>query len=170
MMKRVDLFTPVHTEIRAHLFAAAMAAARIDVTSDRDVDLLAETIEKMVAFVEEHEHDEDAVIRPVLQDVDDVLAATVVITHDELGGALNEVSRAMRALGLAGSRARGVQRLKLVRAMNLLTAKYLAHAHDEETVVNAVLWGAFGDPDLLAIRERMTRPKERVLVMAKKAR
>ena len=43
----------------------------------------------------------------------------------------------------------------LLRAVNTLTVKWLGHLEHEETVGNAVLWGALGDPDLEDLRRRL---------------
>ena len=69
------------------------------------------------------------------------------------------VERAARALALAPAGERGTAGKHLMRVVNQLVSMQLLHMNHEETVVNAVLWGAFGDAELVAMR---TRSVERI--------
>ena len=156
-MTRVDLFTTIHKGIRALLFDAATEAARVDVRSNFAVDALAERVERMLGFVEEHAQHEDAEIQPLLRTVDPAVANLLLAEHRELEAAHHEVCRAVRRLGLAPPSGRRSQGQELLRLLNHLTAKQLLHMNYEETVINAVLWGGFGDPELEEARARIHR-------------
>jgi hypothetical protein len=154
-MIRVDLFTTVHKGVRSLLFEAAIAAARVDLGMSCEVDALNERVERMLGLIEEHAQHEDAEILPVLRNVDRALAASLAVEHLELEAAHHEVERAVRTLALAAPTERGVPGGELVRAMNRLTAGHLVHMEREETLANAVLWGAVGDAELVTIRTRI---------------
>jgi hypothetical protein len=109
----------------------------------------------MLGLLEAHERDEGAEIIPVIEVVDRPLAATLALAHAELEAAHHEVARAIRNVGLAAPAERALHGRELLRAINHLTAKYLVHLNHEETVVTAVLWGALGDRELVAIRNRI---------------
>jgi hypothetical protein len=89
------------------------------------------------------------VIVPVLEVVDRALATQLAHAHHELDAAAGAVRRHARALTLARAGERGTPCRQLHQAVNDYTVRCLAHLHHEETVVNATLWGALGDRDLL---------------------
>lgn len=153
-MNRVDLFTTIHKGVRALLFEAALETARVDLSMTCAVDALAGRIERMLGFLDEHARLEDAEIIPALRMVDPVLAATLAaehLTHPSVHGA---VERAARALTLAPEGERSIAGKHLMRVVNQLVSMQLLHMNHEETIVNAVLWGAYGDAELLAMRRR----------------
>jgi hypothetical protein len=153
-MNRVDLFTTIHKGLRALLFEAALEAARVDLSATCEVDALAGRIERMLGFLDEHARLEDAEIVPALRLVDPVLAATLAAEHCTHPSVHAAVERATRALTLAPEGERGIAGKHLMRVVNQLVSMQLLHMNHEETVVNAVLWGAFGDAELLAMRGR----------------
>ena len=154
-MTRVDLFTTIHKGVRALLFDTSIEAARVDVTSNRAVDSLVDRIDHMLELLEEHEVVEHAEILPFVELVDRPLAAELSRTHDELVAVSRSVDRAARNLVFAPEQARGPQLRELRRVLDAASIKYLSHLTHEESVVNAVLWGAFGDDELLAIHDRI---------------
>lgn len=154
-MMRVDLFTTIHKGIRALLFEAALETARVDLSSTWEVDRVVAQIERMLGFLDEHARLEDAEIIPALRVVDPVLAATMCAEHQTHPSVHAAVLRAARAVALAPEGERGTGGKHLMRAVNQLVSMQLLHMNHEETTVNAVLWGAFGDSDLIAMRGRI---------------
>lgn len=154
-MNRVDLFTMTHKGVRALLFETAVDAARLDLSSTSEVDDLVARIERLLGFIDEHARLEDAEIVPALRRIDPVLAATLATEHQSHASVHGVVERAARMLALAPPRQRGVAGKHLMHVVNQLVSMQLLHMGHEETVVNAVLWGAFGDGELLAIRGRI---------------
>jgi hypothetical protein len=153
-MTRVDLFTTIHKGVRALLFEAALETARVDLSATCQVDALVGRIERMLGFLDEHARLEDAEIVPALRLVDPVLAATLAAEHCTHPSVHGAVERAARALALAPEGERGVAGKHLLQVVNQLVSMQLLHMNHEETVVNAVLWGAYGDAELLAMRVR----------------
>ena len=153
-MTRVDLFTTIHKGLRALLFEAALETARVDLSRSCEVDRLVAQIERMLGFLDEHARLEDAEIIPALRTVDPVLAATLCAEHQTHPSVHAAVLRAARALALAPDGERGTAGKHLMRVVNQLVSMQLLHMNHEETVVNAVLWGAYGDAELLAMRGR----------------
>lgn len=154
-MNRVDLFTTIHKGVRALLFDTSIEAARVDITSNRDVDGLVERIDLMLELLEEHEIVEHAEILPLIELVDRPLADELGRAHDELVAVGGSVDRAARNLVFAPEDARAPHLRELRRVLDTASIKYLSHLTHEETVVNAVLWGAFGDDELLAVHDRI---------------
>jgi len=154
-MTRVDLFTTIHKGIRSLLFEAALETARADLSSTCEVDKLVARIERMLGFLEEHARLEDAEIVPALRLVDSVLAATLAAEHQTHPSVHAAVERAARALAMAPEGDRIVSGKHLMRVVNQLVSMQLMHMNHEETIVNAVLWGAYGDGELLAMRGRI---------------
>lgn len=153
-MTRIDLFTTVHKCVRLLLFDVATAAARIELASDREVDVLDDRIEHALDLVEDHERAEHIAIMPAIASVDRELALRVELVHHELDASSTAVRRAARALAIAASGERSVPSRELLQAVNDLTVRCLAHLHAEETLVSAVLWGALGDRELLELRRQ----------------
>ena len=155
-MSRVDLFTTIHKGLRAVMFECALDVARVDLASTYEVDKLAAQLERMLEFLDEHARHEDAEIIPALRVVDPVLAAALVAEHQTHPSVNAAVERSARALAMAREGERGVAGKHLMRVVNQLVSMQLLHMNHEETVVNAVLWGAYGDAELRAIRGRIT--------------
>lgn len=153
-MNRVDLFTTIHKGIRALLFEAALDTARVDLSITCEVDELVAKIERMLGFLEEHARLEDAEIVPAVRVVDPVLAATLAAEHQTHPSVHAAVERAARSLALAPEGERVYAGKHLMRVVNQLVSMQLLHMNHEETVVNAVLWGAYGDAELVAMRNR----------------
>lgn len=152
---RVDLFTTIHKGLRSLLFEAALDTARVDLSSTCEVDKLVARIERMLGFLEEHARLEDGEIVTALRLVDPTLASTLAAEHHTHPSVHAATGRAARALALAPEGERGEAGKHLLRVVNQLVSMHLLHMNHEETVVNAVLWGAFGDGELLAMRARI---------------
>ncbi|MBX3159172.1 MAG: hemerythrin domain-containing protein [Deltaproteobacteria bacterium] len=151
-MGRVDLFGVVHKGIRALLFELSSAAARLDVTSSKDVDGLAARIEHVLELLEEHARHEDAVIAPALPAE---VAGMLAIDHGTLDELAAAVAEASDALALAGLRERAAAGGRLSRAIDRLVAAHLVHMIREETEANAALWAACDDDALIAMQARI---------------
>jgi hypothetical protein len=160
---RVDLFTTIHKGIRALLFDLAADAARADVSSTAAVDALADTVERVLAFLEEHAHIEDTFIIPELRALDPDLAEEIARDHRGLDAVQTEVALAADALSLADLSQRPVAGAQLVRVINHLVAVHLLHMNREETEILATLWAGRDDATLAALRGRMagSLPRER---------
>jgi hypothetical protein len=154
-MTRVDLFTTTHKGLRALLFETALDAGRVDLSRSCEVDDLVARIERMLGVLDEHARLEDVEVVPALRLVDPVLAATLGAEHQTHPSVHAAVLRSARALAMARDDERGVTGKHLMRVINQLVSMQLLHMNHEETVVNAVLWGAFGDAELLAMRTRI---------------
>src|SRR5262245_51405565 len=96
-----DPFTTVHKGVRALLFEVATSVARLEPTSDEDVDTLCERIDRALDLALEHERAEHAVVLPVLEIVDRRLAARLRLRADDLRASFGLVRQAARALALA---------------------------------------------------------------------
>jgi hypothetical protein len=154
-MTRVDLFSTIHKGVRALLFSVTNEAARVDLSSNRAVDDLLAQIERMLELLNEHEVAEHAEILPLLEMLDPTLAETLVRAHDDLEAAGQGVERAVMSLDIAPPEERSPHMRELRQALDHFAVKCLSHLSHEETVVSAVLWGAFGDPQLVAVHDRI---------------
>jgi hypothetical protein len=154
-MPRVDLFTTIHKGIRVLLFDISTEAARIDLASCIAVDGLVERIHRTIAFLDEHAHHEDTHVIPAVKLVASELATSLGIEHRVLDAIQTQVAVCADGLACADIEGRGPVGAQLSRLLNRLTAAQLSHMHREETEVNEVLWAAYEDADLTAIRGRL---------------
>jgi hypothetical protein len=152
---RVDLFTTVHKGIRALLFDISTEAARIDLASCIAVDGLADRIHQMLAFLDEHARHEDRHVLPAVAVVAPELARSLGLEHHRLDALHLEVQVTADGLACADAEGRATVGPQLSRLLNRLIAAHLSHMHREETEVNAVLWAAYADDELAAIRGRL---------------
>jgi hypothetical protein len=160
---RVDLFSTIHKGIRAQLFELAADAARVDVSSTPAVDALADKVERVLEFLDEHAGLEDRFVIPELRALDPDLADSLAHDHRALDAVQTEVGLAADALSLADLSQRPVAGAQLVRVLNHLVAVQLLHMNREETEVNATLWAGLDDAALASLRTRMagSLPRER---------
>ena len=109
-MTRVEPFTTVHKGVRLLLFDVTTAAAKLELGSDSDVDLLVDAIDRALELVEEHERTEAMVVVPVLGRLDPSLARRIAAGHLEIEALASAVRRKAHALASAAGdeRARNV--------------------------------------------------------------
>ena len=164
MSLRVDLFSTIHKGIRALLFELAVDAARADVTSTSAVDALADKVERVLGFLDEHAGLEDRFVIPELRALDPDLADELARDHRALDAVQTEVGLAADAISLADLSQRPLAGAQLCRVINHLVAVQLLHMNREETEINAILWAGRDDAALAALRARMagSLPRERI--------
>lgn len=148
---RVDLFSTVHKGLRALLFELSNEVARVDL-ADPGLDALLAQVGRACAFLDEHAHQEDALVVPALRQVAPELATALDREHRMLETIQTEVVGAAGALARTPTAELGAQ---LLRVVNRLIAAQLAHMNREETDANHALWAGYTDDDLAAIRERL---------------
>lgn len=154
-MARLDPFTTVHKGVRALLFDAVTRTARVELTSDEEVDRLAERIERALELNAMHENAEHAVILPVLEHLAPGAAERLQQMHDALDASAGVVRRAARTLVLTAAGERGVACRALLQALDDLTVTCLAHLRYEETVVSAHLRGSLSEREIDDLCRRM---------------
>jgi hypothetical protein len=160
---RVDLFITIHKGLRAQLFELAADAARVDVTSTPAVDAIADKVERVLAFLDEHASLEDRFVIPQVRALDPDLADELARDHRALDAVQTEVGLAADAISLADLSQRPLAGAQLARVINHLVAVQLLHMNREETEVNATLWAGLDDATLAGLRAAMagSLPRER---------
>jgi len=156
MQPRADLFTPIHKGVRSLIYDLGRTVQSADVSDPKVLADLLSRLEHDLSMLHEHGRHEDNHILPPLREVDPKAARVFIDDHAEIGrklDAVRECISSIRAgLGQPDILERGA---KLNRALNALTAHYLAHMNREEEEVMPAMWRHFSDEELLGFRAKL---------------
>ncbi len=150
--QRLDLYEPIHKALRAEMAALLLALGALD-TSDADEcnSTLART-EALLHLVDQHLGHEERFVHPVLEAAAPGSTAGTEAEHAEHRAAITALRSVITALRRAPQPAAALQ---LYRSFALFVAENLVHMQHEETVLNARLWAACSDAELMALHQRL---------------
>lgn len=152
MSSRPDILTPIHKGLELLMFETATLLGRTDFTSDAEAARAEQEVRRFLGLSREHVDHEDRWVAPVLERYAPVLASTMLAEHVELTRAETDVeSLCQRLRGAADGTVRLELGGELRRTFDLLLAQQLRHMTWEEREVNAALWGALTDGEVLEI-------------------
>jgi hypothetical protein len=153
--ERIDLYTPIHKALRRALFDTAAGAARADFALAEETHETAAAVVALCELLRDHAELEDRNLQPIFTDVAPALATTLAAEHVAVEKAAIACEELLPRLVAADRAQRLALGAELVRRLNTLVADHLRHMDREERQGNPVLWSAFDDDGLLALRARM---------------
>ncbi|HET7545191.1 MAG TPA: hypothetical protein VFK05_35240 [Polyangiaceae bacterium] len=153
MSQRLDLATSIHKCIRKLLFEQAMLLSRTDYRDEASCREACTALERVFVMLREHADHEDAVIFPVVSQLDSALAGEAGRQHLALEQNMREIERIAVSLRLATSAERLDFGKQLMQLFNVFVAAQLAHLSFEETELNRVLWAGKTDAELLLLQQ-----------------
>ncbi len=148
---RHDVYTAVHKAIRSRLFDTARALSECNFADPSDKDEALTHLRDTLSFLDEHLAHEDTHVGPRLADANPQLASRVAEAHQQIDQTTACVTRLVSALADAAPELAVERGPELCRSYNVLVGLHLAHMNEEETLVNAALWQAYTDEQLIAL-------------------
>jgi len=166
MNQRVDLASTIHKCVRKLLFEQAMQFARCDFRDETSCREACAALDRSFVMLREHADHEDAVVFPVLFELDPGLGCEAARQHRSLEQHMRGIEHSAVALRLATSAERRHIGKELSQRFNLFIAAQLAHLSFEENECNQALWRSKTDAELLqlqhSIRERIPPARGKV--------
>jgi hypothetical protein len=148
---RHDIYTGIHKALRARLFETAHELSGCNFADPTDRAETLQHLRATLAFLDEHLEHEDTHVQPRLADANPQLAARIADGHQHLEQTSATVTRLLAAITDANADLAVERGPELYRAYNQLVGEHLVHMNEEETVVNAALWSAYTDEQLLEL-------------------
>lgn len=146
--QRYDLYGPVHKGLRlAHAEMMARLARADHVAPTRLLDDLRSHLD----LCRRHLHDEDRHIHPALEARRPGATAELNRQHEDHRDDFERLERAITAVERAAPAARAAAGRELFLTFTTFVAADLAHMHEEETQVFALLCALFSDAELQAL-------------------
>ena len=165
---RFDIYTTIHKALRAWMADTLLAVGRMDVDDGPDRVQTLERVQALLSMCRAHLQHENGFVHPTMEARAPGSSGTIGQEHVDHVTAIDGLARQTEALQRADAAQRPQIALVLYRALALFVAHNFEHMHVEETAHNAVLWGHYSDPELVAVHDALVGsvpPAEMMAVM-----
>lgn len=146
-VNRYRLLDPPHKGIRNLLGMWSLASGSTDVRDTAELEALKQFTARVVALLEDHAHNEEAWVFPLLEARAPGTVAALHHEHERLDAQLRVVRDTISALTDA-SDSEAVLAAHL--AVTEFQARYLLHLIEEDTEFEPRLWALYSDEELMA--------------------
>ncbi len=152
---RHDLYTGVHKGLRRRIFESIGLLESCDCAVAAERERAFNHARLTVEFLDDHAQHEDRFLQPMLVSANPSLAQRVAAAHqrvEQSGAAVSKLVETLASCDQETALSRGPE---LCHAFNVLASQHLEHMNEEETLVQAALWQAYTDQELLATHSEL---------------
>jgi len=164
---RYDLYAHIHKGLRSFMMRTLEALGRADVLDECESREALEMLRALLGLCRTHLEKENAFVHTALEARRPGACAKLALEHAHHERSIAALEEAAREMALVSGEARAAAMLALYRALALFLAENFEHMHVEETDMNALLWEACDDAELVAIERAIVAsiaPAEAMLV------
>jgi hypothetical protein len=152
---RADIYLAVHKGMRACMARTLVEVGRVDTDDAEDTTRVLQAVRHLVTLCRFHLKHEDAFVHAAMEARRPGAAAKTLAEHAEHVHAFDDLETSIQAVEASA----GTERARAMRRLYALLAHFigenLAHMHVEETHNNAILWDAYSDAELIALKDRL---------------
>lgn len=149
---RLDLYESIHKALRAEMAGVLTALGALDTMDAEECATTLARTEALLHLVGQHLVHEERFVHPVLEAALPGSSAGTEFEHAEHREAIAVLRADIAALRQAPQ---PTAALHLYRQYALFVAENLVHMQHEETVLNARLWAACSDAELMDVHQRL---------------
>lgn len=152
---RFDIYAPIHKALRLYMNETLACVGRLDLDDAIDRQATLSQTQALLALLRSHVQHENDFVHPAIEARRPGDCQRIAGEHDEHVATICALQDAIDDLQAAAPEARSGLVHVLYRQLALFIAHNVEHMHDEETVLNEVLWSAYTDDELRAIDQRI---------------
>ncbi|MBL7843143.1 MAG: hypothetical protein JNK44_04700 [Cyclobacteriaceae bacterium] len=155
---RYNSFNQVHKGLRAYLYDTALKLQQTDLADAKAGEAAMQQVEEVLVLFESHAHNEDEFFNRPLEETNPEVAKLFEKEHEEdhrLGQVLADLVAQWREE--PDDHARAVTGRNLFYAFNEFIAFNLYHMNKEEIELNAALWNAYSDEEIIATEQTLVQ-------------
>jgi len=166
---RYDLYAHIHKGLRSFMMHTLEALGRTDVLDEFETRETLEMLRALLGLCRTHLEKENAFVHTALEARRPGACAKLALEHAHHERSIAALEDAARSLEQVAGEARAAAALGLYRALALFVAENFEHMHVEETDINALLWEAYDDAELVAVERSIVAsiPPAEAMVVAR---
>ena len=166
---RYDMYAQIHKGLRSFMMHTLEAVGKVDVLDDCETREALDMLRALLALCRTHLEKENAYVHAALEARRPGSCAEIALEHAHHERSIAALEEAARGLEQTAGEARAAASLGLYRAVALFVAENFEHMHVEETAMNALLWEAYDDAELVAIERAIVAsiPPAQAMVVAR---
>lgn len=165
---RFDAYLPIHKGLRAFMCQLLPEVGRMDTDDEASVADTLANLRVLLRLCEGHMEKEDKIVHPFLEARVPTASAHVQGEHASHRVSLDILADQAELVARTQGQARARAALRLYRLLALMVGENFVHMHQEETELNAALWGSFSDEELRGLEARIVAtlsPEESALAL-----
>ncbi len=152
---RFDIYLAVHKGMRACMAQTLLEVGSADPTDADDTARVLQGVRYLVHLCRTHLEHEDTFVHAAMEARRPGSAATTLADHSDHLHAFDDLEAAALAVEAANGAQRAAAMRRLYALLGHFVADNYAHMHVEETQNNTVLWAAYSDAELIALKDRL---------------
>lgn len=153
--QRVDLYAHIHKALRHEMQQVCHQLGTLDVTHAAEVGATLGRLDALLAELAHHVQREDEFIHAAVAARLPGAAIPTQADHEDHTQAIERLGALADTLRLAMPHERTDLATRLYQQFAHFVGENLLHMHLEETAINALLWSAYTDDELLALHDRL---------------
>ncbi|MFH4965021.1 hemerythrin domain-containing protein [Gaetbulibacter sp. M235] len=146
-MERVNIYGFPHKGIRNGLSQLLVLAGKTDYTSVNAVNQLNELSLEIIKILTLHSHSEDSVVLPAIEAKVPESVQENMEEHEALEKEVEDIAKQIKIIQSNPNQTAGVVYFNTI---NGFISRYLLHMEMEEKEINAIIWKAFSDEEIMA--------------------
>jgi hypothetical protein len=150
--ERLDLYGVVHKGLRAAMAQTLVEAGRVDTSDADDTARVLQAVRHLVTLCRVHLEHEDTFVHAAMEARRPGSAATTLADHAEHLRAFVDIEAAASAVETRAGAQRAAAMQRLYAQLGHFVGENYTHMQVEETHNNGVLWSAYSDEELLALK------------------
>lgn len=152
---RHDMYTTIHKALRRRIYESTTRVEGCDFGDPSARADVVEHVRETLRYLDEHAAHEDRFVQPSILSANPAVAERLAAAHERVHQTGVGVAALLDALCQADAQVAMGRGPELCHALNLLASQHLEHMNDEETLANAVLWGAYSDDELRTLHGQL---------------
>lgn len=153
--QRVDLYAHIHKALRHEMQQVSHQLGTLDVTHTAEIGATLGQLDALLAELTHHFQRENEFIHTAITARLPNAAIPTHADHEHHALAIEQLGALANTLRLAMPHERADLAAQLYQQFAHFVGDNLLHMHTEETVINALLWSAYTDEELLALHDRL---------------
>lgn len=152
---RVDLYAHIHKALRHEMQQVSHQLGALDVTQPAEIGATLGRLEALLSELAHHVQRENEFIHTAIAARLPEATIPTDADHEDHLQAIEQLGALADTLRLAMPHERADLAAQLYQQFAHFVGENLLHMHLEETVINALLWSAYTDEELLALHDRL---------------
>ena len=162
--QRFSIYRPIHKAMRHLLFSTSRQIGLADFADDTVTRETLATLDRTIAFNEEHKEHEETHVHPPLESKVPGITASFAEDHKEDDALTKEIKQLSARIRTSNGVPQVELGVEVHERFNAYVGIYLGHLYREETELQEALWDNFTDEEIIAMDAAIAKeiPPERM--------